>query len=74
MDIKPSNVVLDADGNAVLINISGIGGITHGWRALETRDEISPFHLLFEVRLLNNIWAYKTLPSEIASHTGDSPL
>ncbi|KAL5341870.1 kinase-like domain-containing protein [Aspergillus crustosus] len=30
MDIKLANVVLDADGNAVLIDISGIGGITHG--------------------------------------------
>jgi serine/threonine protein kinase len=35
MDIKPSNGVLDIYGNAVLIDISGIGGITHEWRAPE---------------------------------------
>ncbi|KAE8327153.1 hypothetical protein BDV39DRAFT_175904 [Aspergillus sergii] len=34
MDIKPSNVVRDAEGNSILIDISGIGGITHAWRAL----------------------------------------
>ncbi|KAL4781235.1 hypothetical protein BJX76DRAFT_363753 [Aspergillus varians] len=50
MDIKPSNVVLDADGNTVLINISGIGGIAHGWRAPEIRDKILPSELPFKVR------------------------
>ncbi|KAJ5279648.1 hypothetical protein N7478_005020 [Penicillium angulare] len=46
MDLKPSNIFLDKDGNAVLIGISGIGGITHKWQAPEIRDEISPliFH------------------------------
>lgn len=29
MDIEPANVVLDAKGNAVLLDISGIGGITY---------------------------------------------
>lgn len=54
MDIKPANVVLDADGNAVLIDISGIGGITHGWRAPEIRDKILPSELPYEVRRSND--------------------
>lgn len=29
MDLKPSNIGLDDDGNAVIIDISGIGGITY---------------------------------------------
>lgn len=29
MDIKPSNIVLSIDGNAVPLDISGIGGVTH---------------------------------------------
>lgn len=53
MDVKPSNVVLDGNGNTVLIDISGIGGITHAWRAPEIRDEISPLDLPFQTRVLH---------------------
>jgi serine/threonine protein kinase len=74
MDIKPSNVVIDDSGNAVLIDISGIGGVTHEWRAPEIRDEISPIELPFETRRLNDIWAYGKLLAEIASNAGDSPF
>ena len=74
MDIKPSNVVLDDDGNAVIIDISGIGGVTHEWRAPEIRDEISPFDLPFQTRRLNDIWAYGKLLTEIALNAGNSPF
>ncbi|GIK01719.1 hypothetical protein Aspvir_005757 [Aspergillus viridinutans] len=74
MDIKPSNVVIDGNGNAVLIDISGVGGITHEWRAPEIRDDISPGSLSFEVRQLNDTWAYGKLLSEIISHGGASPF
>lgn len=74
MDIKPSNVVIDENGNAVLIDISGVGGITHEWRAPEIRDDISPISLSFEVRRLNDTWAYGKLLSEIVSHGGPSPF
>jgi hypothetical protein len=73
MDIKPSNVVLDAEGNAVLIDISGIGGMTYEWRAPEVRDELSPLELPFERRRWNDIWAYGKLLSEIAAHAKDCP-
>ncbi|GBF64776.1 hypothetical protein TMEN_7492 [Trichophyton mentagrophytes] len=73
MDIKSSNIVLDGKGNAILIDISGIGGTTHEWRAPEIRDEISPLDLPFEVRRLNDVWACGKLLSEIASHAGSSP-
>ncbi len=35
MDLKPSNVVLSAESNAVLIDISGIEGVTRQWLSLE---------------------------------------
>ncbi|EEQ35504.1 protein kinase domain-containing protein [Microsporum canis CBS 113480] len=73
MDIKCSNIMLDGGGDAVLIDISGIGGTTHEWCAPEIRDEISPFDLPFEARRLNDIWAYGKLLSEIASHAGSGP-
>jgi hypothetical protein len=73
MDLKPSNIVLGIDGNTVLIDISGIGGTTHEWRAPEIWGEISPLELPFQARRLNDVWAYGKLLAEIASHAGDSP-
>jgi hypothetical protein len=70
--LKPSNIVLDEDGNAILIDISGIGGVTHEWCALEIRDEISPFDLPIETRQMNDIWAYGKILGEIASKVEDS--
>lgn len=74
MDLKPSNVVLDDEGNAVLIDISGIGGVTHEWRAPEIQDEISPFDLPFQTRRWNDTWAYGTLLKELASQVEDNPF
>lgn len=56
MDLKPSNVVIDGDGNAILIDVSGIGDITHEWRAPEIRNEISPLDLTFQTRQLNDTY------------------
>ncbi|KAL4935268.1 hypothetical protein BDV06DRAFT_207374 [Aspergillus oleicola] len=74
MDLKPSNIVIDSKGNAVVIDISGIGGITREWCSLEIQDEASPFNLSFEQRQLNDIWAYGKLLSKIASHARDDPF
>lgn len=66
LDIKPGNIVLDTDSNAILIDISGIGGITHGWCAPEIRDEIMPSSLPFKLRRSNDTWAYGKLLLSIA--------
>ncbi|KAJ6103798.1 hypothetical protein N7486_004020 [Penicillium sp. IBT 16267x] len=71
MDIKPSNVVINGDGDAILIDVSGIGGITHEWRAPEIRNEISPLDLSLQVRRLNDTWAYGKLLLLLASRAGD---
>ncbi|PWY62874.1 kinase-like protein [Aspergillus eucalypticola CBS 122712] len=73
MDLNPSNIVLDADGNAVLIDISGIGGFTHEWCAPEVLGDIPPCNLSFEQRQQNDNWAYGKLLSEIASQISDDP-
>ncbi|KAJ5457820.1 serine/threonine protein kinase [Penicillium sp. IBT 31633x] len=72
-DIKPSDVALDADGNAVLIDISGIGGMTYDWRSSEARDETLPNELPNGVRLPNDAWAYGKLLSELVRHLIESP-
>ncbi|KAJ5642731.1 hypothetical protein N7490_006731 [Penicillium lividum] len=74
MDLKPSNVVVNGDGDAILIDVSGIGGITHEWRAPEIRDEISPLDLSLQVRQLNDTWAYGKLLLLLASSAGDGPF
>ncbi|KKZ66545.1 hypothetical protein EMCG_07659 [[Emmonsia] crescens] len=75
MDIKPSNVVIDSEGSAVVIDISGIGGITRQWCSPEIQqDERSPFDLPFEQRRLNDVWAYGKLLSEIGSHAREDPF
>ncbi|KAL4795930.1 kinase-like domain-containing protein [Aspergillus venezuelensis] len=75
MDIKPSNIVIDSRGNAILIDISGIGGFTHGWLAPEIRNDMTclPSELPFEVRRGNDIWAFGRLLGQIASEGGDCP-
>ncbi|EEP77974.1 predicted protein [Uncinocarpus reesii 1704] len=66
MDLKPSNVMIDNEENAVLIDISGIGGVTHEWLAPEIREILDPLSLPFEMRQRNDIWAYGQLLSAMA--------
>lgn len=72
MDIKPSNTVVDAGGNAVLIDLSGIG-VTYEWRAPETRDILSPEELPFEDRRLYDTWRYGKLLSQIVEQAVNCP-
>ncbi|OQD89732.1 hypothetical protein PENANT_c002G09091 [Penicillium antarcticum] len=74
MDIKPSNVVLDRDGNAILIDISGIGGQTYEWLAPEILAENGEFDHPFEDLESNDVWAYGKLLDVLASNAGDSPF
>ncbi|KAL9609465.1 MAG: hypothetical protein Q9167_005771 [Letrouitia subvulpina] len=57
MDLKPSNIVIDIYRNAVLIDISGVGGITPEWTAPELRDKQLP-DIPYRQRTQNDVWAY----------------
>ncbi|KAL2048966.1 hypothetical protein ABVK25_010819 [Lepraria finkii] len=65
MDLKPSNVVIDIDSNALLVDVSGVGGVTYEWTAPELRDK-NDLNVSLEERVLNDIWAYGMLLSAIA--------
>ncbi|KAJ5918357.1 hypothetical protein N7454_010732 [Penicillium verhagenii] len=71
MDLKTANIVLDKDGNAIIIDISGIGGITYGWQAPEMLGEPSPLGLPFHSRQLNDVWAFGKVLQQIASKVED---
>ncbi|KAJ5930556.1 hypothetical protein N7466_006049 [Penicillium verhagenii] len=74
MDLKTANIVLGECGNAIIIDISGIGGTTHGWQAPETAYELSPLGLPFEARRLNDFWAFGKVVQAIASSIEDCPF
>ena len=57
--------VIDIDGNALLIDLSGIGGVTYEWTAPELRDK-NGLSVPLEEQVSNDIWAYGMLLSAIA--------
>jgi tRNA A-37 threonylcarbamoyl transferase component Bud32 len=62
MDLKPSNVVIGINDDAVIVDISGIAA-TKDWLAPEMREVRDPISLPWEARRRNDIWAYGTLLS-----------
>lgn len=62
MDLRPSNIVFNIKGDAVITDISGIT-FTRDWLAPEMREVDDPVSLPWEARRRNDIWAYGTLLS-----------
>lgn len=71
MDLKPSNVVISAEGNAVLTDISGIGGVTREWLAPEMRLVSDPLSESMDSRIRNDVWALGKLLLEMANASRD---
>lgn len=66
MDIKPSNMVLDKDGNLVLIDVGGAGGVTREWLSPAMRQVLDPLSAPLQDRKQNDIWAVGKMLSEMA--------
>ncbi|KAB8262347.1 kinase-like protein [Aspergillus pseudonomiae] len=77
-DIKPSNVVLDANKNAILIDISGTGGYEWEWLSPEMQKiiqrsiETVPASTSFDTRVATDCWAYGKLLLTMARKMGTS--
>jgi serine/threonine protein kinase len=69
MDLKPRNIVLSKDLNAILIDPSGIGGTTRKWLSPEMRFLPEPLSQDFETRKQNDIWALGQILSAMAQTT-----
>lgn len=73
-NIKLSNIVFDSRGDAVLIDISGVGGYTWEWLApemqeeLQNQDDANPYDMPLRAQILYDVWAYKRVLSIIAEH------
>ncbi|KAJ5135134.1 uncharacterized protein N7515_004412 [Penicillium bovifimosum] len=80
LDIKPSNIVLDANENAVLIDVSGTGGYVWEWLSpemqafIQQNSESSPANAPFEARVSTDCWAYGRLLSTMAEKIGTSGI
>ncbi|AEO58300.1 hypothetical protein MYCTH_2315393 [Thermothelomyces thermophilus ATCC 42464] len=71
LDLKPSNVVISTDMNAVLIDVSGIGGVTRQWLSPEMLQEKDPMSQDFEARKQNDIWALGQMLLAMAEASSD---
>lgn len=66
MDLKPENIVISKEQNAILIDVSGIGGVTHDWLSPEMQQEIDPLSHNIKSQKQNDIWALGKLLSIMA--------
>jgi serine/threonine protein kinase len=66
MDLKPSNIVISEHLNAILIDVSGIGGVTRKWLSPEMQVLSEPLSQDMESRTQNDIWAVGLILSAMA--------
>ncbi|KAJ5106644.1 hypothetical protein N7456_003319 [Penicillium angulare] len=80
LDMKPSNVVLDAQGNAFLIDIGGAGSYTWDWLSpemgqfLEQNSDKTPANARLSARVATDSWAYGQILSVIAERSGNNTV
>ena len=66
MDLKPTNIVISEHLNAILIDVSGIGGVTRKWLSPEMKILPKPISQDMESRKQNDIYALGKILSAMA--------
>lgn len=73
MDLKPSNIVLDAEDNTVIIDFGG-QQVTYDWLAPELREKEDVFMCCLEQKMRGELWTLGKLFSDLVinhqNHTG----
>ncbi|KAH8588019.1 kinase-like domain-containing protein [Bisporella sp. PMI_857] len=69
MDLKPRNIVLSKNEDAILIDLSGIGGTTRKWLSPEMISLSEPLSQDIEARKQNDIWTLGLILSAMAHAT-----
>lgn len=64
MDLKPTNIVISADGDAKIIDIGGLA-TTREWMPPEFQDHLDSTSLPWESRVRGDIWALGRLLSSM---------
>ncbi|KAF2805243.1 kinase-like protein [Mytilinidion resinicola] len=67
IDIKPSNILISASDDAVLTDVSGVGGVTREWLAPEMLDVLDPLSERMGSRMRNDVWALGRLLIQMAN-------
>lgn len=57
MDLKPKNVVMSKEWNAIIIDVSGIGGTTDEWLLPELFESLDRCSESWELRVQSDTWA-----------------
>lgn len=69
MDLKPENIVLSEDLNAILIDLSGIGGTTRKWLSPDMKVLSNPLSQDIKLRMQNDFWALGKILSAMVDAT-----
>lgn len=75
MDLKPSNIMVDHNGDAKLIDLSGMA-TTAEWTAPELRNCLEPTWKPWKTRVRHDIWAFGMLVRKLLdiNESSESPL
>jgi tRNA A-37 threonylcarbamoyl transferase component Bud32 len=71
MDLKPKNVVMSKEWNAVLIDVSGIGGATDEWLLPELFETLDRCSVSWELRVQSDTWALGKILASMAKAIDD---